>query len=303
MVLLLPLDVLPRRRNAGLSKRKRPVTRLSRESRQLRSLCLEPLRRTLFHLLDHVAQRHGSSQQEQRVNMIRRAVDDDGGTVHRLEHGRLVGVQIRVDGRRQLRLAVFGAVNQMDQDRRQGLRHGRSRPDDGNHPQTLADEISPLWPVVATNNLVSLHATAVLRKRQGPTRRRPERAGVRSPGRRPVPVRFRANLSQRKCWPGGSGRPHGSKAPSGLCLRLRQGQQPASPEPRKGRAAVSLLTLCSICTICSIFTSPPLCGWSVAPHDSHDSHFSLFCRPPVGARLSVYLVSLPFCCCPRSTAR
>jgi hypothetical protein len=52
-------------------------------------------------------------------------VDDERGRITALEDRRQISVQFRFNLRRQPRLAVFGAEDQMHQDRRKGLRHER----------------------------------------------------------------------------------------------------------------------------------------------------------------------------------
>ena len=108
-----------------LADGKRAVARLPVELAKARALRLDPFGRAFLDVFDQIGNRPLAGEREERMYVIFVAIDDERGRIVAFEDRRQIRVQFRFNLRRQPRLAVFGAEDQMHQDRRKGLRHER----------------------------------------------------------------------------------------------------------------------------------------------------------------------------------
>ena len=126
MMFLLSLDITHHRLRLRFAHRERPIARLPRKG--WNPLRLHPFRRTLLHFLDHVTHGNGAAKGEQDMHVIVRAASLERGTLEIIQDADEIGVQVRANGGLDDGLAMFGAVDKVDEDFGEGLGHGELRP-------------------------------------------------------------------------------------------------------------------------------------------------------------------------------
>ena len=128
VMFLLPGDVFTDGGHVGFGNRKRTITCLPRESGELGALCLDPLGRGFFDLLDSCTDGNSAGQLEEDVNVVLDGIDKHRGTTNVLQHGRHVSVKGITNPVGNDSLSVFGAKNEVDVQTGKRLWHGLGRP-------------------------------------------------------------------------------------------------------------------------------------------------------------------------------
>lgn len=107
-----------------LTDGKRAISALPMEIPELRPFGLNPFRRTDLDLLHHLRNGLGARQGEEQVDVVLHPADAQRWAAGRFEHRREIGVQLRLDFRREDAFTVFRAEDEVGQEAGEGLGHG-----------------------------------------------------------------------------------------------------------------------------------------------------------------------------------
>lgn len=122
MMFFLTSDVCDDPIRFSRAHRERPISRLPAECAH--TLCLHPLRGTGLRLLDDLGKGRRPGEAEENMDVIFHAAGLNRGTPHVRHHANQVRMQLLPDFWSEPRVAVLRAEDGMDEDGREGLRHG-----------------------------------------------------------------------------------------------------------------------------------------------------------------------------------
>jgi hypothetical protein len=123
MMFLLLLNVLDHLVGVRRADGKRSVATLPMKAAKICAFGLDPFRRAGFQCFDHLGNRFHTRQIEQDVNVISRPVDRQREAAVVFENSCAIGVQLGFNGTTNHRFTVFRAEDEMNENRRQRLRH------------------------------------------------------------------------------------------------------------------------------------------------------------------------------------
>ena len=123
MVFLLPGDIVAYGGNVRLRNGECAIASLPGERRKLRALSLNPFGRRLLDFFHSFADRDGSTELEENVNMILDRIDEDGRTAQVLENSGHVSVQRIANAVPEDAFAVLGAEDKVNVQPCEGLWH------------------------------------------------------------------------------------------------------------------------------------------------------------------------------------
>lgn len=124
MMLFLISNIRSYRLHPRLAHTESGIPGLPREARPLRPALVDSPRRICFHFLHQLGQPQGRRLDEQQVNMVARAVGQQGLAIQLRDDATQVRKQFRPELRVQIRTAVLGAEQGMNHDVAECVGHG-----------------------------------------------------------------------------------------------------------------------------------------------------------------------------------
>lgn len=125
MVHRLSVDVPHQRGPIAQSDGERRIPALPAELRELRPLCLDPLRRRNLQPLHHSRNRFSSRQKQRHMNVIRNSTHPHAHVLRTTEYRRKIRVHLHADTVMDQRSTILRAEHQVHQNVGERLRHGR----------------------------------------------------------------------------------------------------------------------------------------------------------------------------------